>query len=160
MLWLYTLTLLALIVSAIFDRAKTKKALQIGVKKLWKIVPPFLSILVVISIVLFVVSPEVIVKLFGENNVIVGTLIASSVGAITMMPGPIVYPLCAILLKQGVTYGVIAAFSTSLMMVGVLTFPMEKAYYGTKLAIVRNITSFVIALIIAALFTLFGGLLG
>ena len=159
MIWLYSLTALALLVSFVKDKAKTKKAIVMGAKKLRKITPPFLTILMVISVVLYIIPNELIVQSFGEHNVVLGSLIASLFGAITMIPGPIVYPLCAILYEQGVTYGIIAAFSTSLMMVGVLTFPLEKAYYGTKLAVTRNVVSFGIALVIAAIFTLLGGLL-
>jgi len=44
---------------------------------------------------------------------------------------------------------VLAAFTTTLMMVGILTFPIEKAYFGTKVTVVRNILSFFIALAVA-----------
>jgi len=36
-----------------------------------------------------------------------------------------------------------------LMMVGILTYPVEKEYFGVKVTIVRNVISFGIALIIA-----------
>ena len=159
MIWLYALTLVALLISASKDVDKTKKAVHVGFKKLGKIAPQFTLVIVVISLVLYAVPETLIAQSFGEGNQIVGTLIASLFGAVTMMPGPIVYPLCAILHDQGVTYGIIAAFSTSLMMVGVLTFPIEKAYYGTRLALVRNGVGFAIALVVAVIFTLLGGLL-
>ena len=75
------------------------------------------------------------------------------------MPGPIVYPLCKIIVDSGVSYSVVAAFSTSLMMVGVLTFPVEAAYFGKKLALVRNGTSLLVAWLIAGVFSLVSGVL-
>jgi hypothetical protein len=65
------------------------------------------------------------------------------------MPGFIAFPLCGILLETGVPYMVLSAFTTTLMMVGVLTFPVERAYLGTKVTIIRNVISFVIALTVA-----------
>ena len=44
---------------------------------------------------------------------------------------------------------VLAAFTTTLMMVGVVTYPIEKAYMGTRATIMRNSLSFLIALIIS-----------
>jgi len=57
---------------------------------------------------------------------------ASFFGSITLMPGFIAFPLCGILLKKGVTYMVLSAFSTTLMMVGFVTFPLEKNILGLK----------------------------
>jgi len=44
---------------------------------------------------------------------------------------------------------VIAGFVTSLMLVGVVTYPLEKSYMGRKATILRNIMSFVVAGLIA-----------
>ncbi len=42
------------------------------------------------------------------------------------------------------------AFLTTLTMVGIVTFPLEKKEFGFKFALIRNVLSFVMALIIAA----------
>jgi uncharacterized membrane protein YraQ (UPF0718 family) len=159
MIFLYVLTALAVVVSFTIDRKKTVKAILVGMKKLWKITPPFLSILVGVSIVLYLIPNEMIAKYLGESSQLLGLFLASVIGSVTMMPGPIVYPLCGILLEQGVTYSVIAAFSTSMMMVGVLTFPLEKSYFGTKFALLRNGVSLLIALVIALIFSIVKGVL-
>jgi len=52
---------------------------------------------------------------------------------------------------------VLAAFTTTLMMVGVLTAPIEKAYFGMRVTILRNVISFFIALIVAVVIGLFFG---
>ncbi len=103
---------------------------------------------------LYLVPNDVIVKYLGNADSYLGVIIASIIGSATVMPGPIAYPLCGILVQQGVAYSVIAGFSSSLMSVGVITFPMEKAYFGSKFAVLRNLISFVIALIIALVFSL------
>ncbi|MCK5824035.1 MAG: hypothetical protein KAG96_01355 [Ichthyobacteriaceae bacterium] len=159
MYFIYVLSVVAVIISFIADRKKTKKAIKIGAKKLWNITPPFISILIAVSVVLFLVPNSVIVEYLGGSDSYFGVVIATLVGSITVMPGPISYPLCGILLNKGVSYSVIAAFSSSLMLVGVLTFPVEKAYFGKKFALLRNALSFVIALIIALVFSLVSGTL-
>ena len=87
----------------------------------------------------------------------VGVLIGAILGSITLMPGFIAYPLCGILLKKGVAYMVLSAFSTTLMMVGVLTYPVEKAYLGKNVTLIRNLISFAIALVVALATGLFFG---
>ena len=44
---------------------------------------------------------------------------------------------------------VIAAFISTLMMVGIVTFPVEIKYFGKKLTILRNLTAFVFSFIVA-----------
>ena len=146
---LYIATALALAISLIADRKKTRKAIKISIKKLFNILPAFITMLILVSIVLYLVPDRMITVLLSGRNIFSGTLIASIAGSITLMPGFIAYPLCGILLKKGVTYMVLSAFSTTLMMVGILTFPIEKAYFGTRVTIIRNLISFGIALVVA-----------
>ena len=54
-------------------------------------------------------------------------------------------------------YMVLSAFTTTLMMVGVLTYPVEKAHFGAGVTVVRNLLSFLIALVVAAATGLFFG---
>jgi uncharacterized membrane protein YraQ (UPF0718 family) len=146
-----------MIISFTANRQKTKKALMKGAKMLWMITPAFVSIILSVSIVLYFIPNEMIIDYLGGSNSYTGVLAASIIGSITVIPGPIVYPLCQILLEKGVSYSVIAAFSSSLMMVGVLSFPVEVAYFGKKFAALRNITSLLMSLIIALFFSLMSG---
>ena len=146
-----------LLLSILKDKRKTVKALKIAWKKFKNILPAFIGMLVLVSIVLFLVPNEVILKYLGTQNLLDGLLIASFFGSITVMPGFIAYPLSGILLEQGVPYTVLAAFVTTLMMVGVVTFPVEQKFLGTKIAIVRNIIGLIIALIVSLCIGLFYG---
>ncbi len=44
---------------------------------------------------------------------------------------------------------VLSAFTTTLMMVGVLTYPIERQYFGRSVTLIRNAISLIIALIVA-----------
>ena len=149
MYYLYPVTGLTLLISIIIDRKKTLTALKISYKKFINILPAFLTMLILISIVLFLVPDKIISNYLGNNNKFIGLILASFFGSITLMPGFIAFPLCGILLKKGVSYMVLSAFTTTLMMVGILTYPIEKAYFGVKVTIIRNVISFFIALIVA-----------
>jgi len=159
MIALYVTVALAYFVSLCFSREKTVKALVSGGRKLWKITPPFISVLLGISVVLYLVPHQMISERLGGSGNISGLLTASLIGSITFMPGPVVFPLCRILANEGVAYSVNAAFSTTLMMVGILTFPMEKSFFGWKFALLRNLISYFTALLIALVFSLIQGVL-
>ncbi len=154
---LYIITVLAVLGSFVASRDKTFKAVKIAAKRLVTILPAFLIMLVLVSIVLFLIPDKVISDYLGSNNKFIGVFSASLIGSITLMPGFIAFPLCGILLKKGVLYMVLATFTTTLMMVGVLTYPIEKEYLGVKVTIIRNVISFFIALVVAVMIGIFFG---
>lgn len=157
MIYIYILTSILLIISFFSNKNKTIKALKIAWKKFLKIMPAFGKMLILVSIVLYILPDEVMLKYLGNKNIFLGTILAALLGSLTMMPGFIAFPLCGILVEKGVSYMAIASFSTSLMMVGILTYPVESEYFGKKLTIVRNIVSLIIALIIAVIVGLLYG---
>lgn len=157
MIYFYIATVAAVFFSFAVSREKTTKALQIAYKRFIKMIPAFLTMLVLVSIVLSLIPQELIPTYLGSSNRYMGVLTGALAGSITLMPGFIAYPLCGILLKKGVAYMVVSAFSTTLMMVGVLTYPVEKAYLGAKVALIRNLISLTIALVVAVATGLFFG---
>ena len=105
--------------------------------------------LILVSIALYVVPDTIISHYLGADRRFTGIVWAVSLGSLTLMPGFVAYPLCGILLSKGISYMVLAAFTTTLMMVGILTFPVEKEFFGVKVTIIRNVVSFFIALLVA-----------
>lgn len=156
-MYLYIIAGLAVLASFLANRKKTLSALKIAAKRFVKILPAFLTMIILVSIVLFLIPDEVIPKYLGGSNKFIGVIFASLFGSITLMPGFIAFPLAGILLKEGVAYMVLAAFTTTLMMVGILTAPIEKAYFGMKVTVIRNIVSFFIALVITVVIGIFFG---
>jgi len=146
---LYIVTGVLVLISLIADYKKTIKAFKIAGKKFWTILPDFLFMLILVSIILYVIPDKIIYDYLGNNNKILSVFVASLLGSVTLMPGFIAFPICGLLLQKGVSYTVLAAFSTTLMMVGIATFPLEKEYFGFKVAVIRNIIGLIIALITA-----------
>ncbi len=157
MYFLYIVLVIALVISFIADRNKTYRAMKIAFKKFMKILPAFAEMLVLVSIILALVPDSLILHYLGKSNMSEGVLAASFFGSITLMPGFIAFPLCGILLKKGVTYTVISVFTTTLMMVGFVTFPIEKKYFGWKVTVIRNVLSLLIAFIVAVMTGIFFG---
>jgi len=155
--FLYVIAGLAMLISFIVNRQKTLRAIEIAAKRFANILPYFLIMLILVSIALFLLPDTFITRYLASDNKFIAVLLASILGSITLMPGFIAFPLAGILLTKGVPYMVLSAFTTTLMMVGVLTYPVEKAYLGVKLTIIRNTISFFIALIVAVMTGIFFG---
>lgn len=149
---LYVGTILLLGLSYFKSKQKTFQALKKGCKAFENILPQFLSILLLIGFILAVLDEATITRLLGADSGIMGMAIAAIIGSITLIPGFIAFPLAASLLAAGAGYGQIAMFLTTLMMVGVVTLPLETTYFGKRLAVERNILSFIYA--VAASFVL------
>lgn len=147
---LYLLAFFALLFSFIKDKKKTKMALKKAWKAFENILPQFLTILIVIGIMLSILTPEYISKLIGQQSGWFGMFIAGVIGSITLIPGFVAFPLAAALLQNGAGSMQIAVFISTLMMVGIVTIPLEIRYFGKKAAILRNSLAFVFSFIVAA----------
>lgn len=124
-------------------------ALKKAIKALENILPQFLSILIIIGLAFAILSPETISSLLGTRSGFWGVIAASLIGSVTLIPGFVAFPLAAALLKNGAGYMQIAAFVSTLMMVGVVTLPLEMKTFGKRATIIRNIAAFVFSLIAA-----------
>jgi len=155
MLILILFTVICLLVSLAVDRNKTFEGLKRGARMLLNLLPALLTVLSLVSIFLYLVPEGMIVKLLGAKSGVMGVAIAAAVGSIALIPAFISFPLAKILLAKGVSYTVVAVFITTLIMVGVLTLPIEFKYFGKKAAIMRNVLSFLGALVVGILIGLF-----
>jgi len=148
---IYALTLVLLVASLCADVDKTVKAVKSAGKQFARIAPAFLSMLVCVAIALYAVPESLLTQLLARESKWLATVFAAAIGSVSVMPGFIAFPLCGILRGNGAPYMVVSAFSTTLMMVGVATFPLERSYLGTRLALARNGASLGIALIVAVI---------
>ncbi len=147
--FLYLVCIIFLIISFSKSREKTKKSLIKAWKSFENILPLLLGVIFLVGILIAVLNTQVISKLIGSNSGFSGVLISSAIGAITLIPGFIAFPTAALLLENGAGYMQIAAFISSLMMVGIVTLPMEFKYFGKKISIVRNILAFLFSFLVA-----------
>lgn len=146
---LYGLTILFLILSLLRDKKKTKMSL----KKAWKafehILPEFLVVILIVGVLLAVLNQQVISRIIGADSGWLGVIIAAGAGAVTLIPGFVAFPMAAMLLHGGAGYMQIGAFVSALMMVGVVTMPVEIKYFGKRLTVIRNILAFIFSFFVA-----------
>jgi uncharacterized membrane protein YraQ (UPF0718 family) len=158
---IYGLTAVLLLLSAIADRQRTARALLRAWRVFATILPEFLTVIIITGLILAALRPEAIVGLIGSESGPWGVLLAAIVGSITLMPGFVAFPLAAMLLERGAGILQMAAFVSSLMMVGIITFPMERRTFGFRAALTRNLLalafSMVVAIVLALVLTALGG---
>ncbi len=142
-------TLVFLLISLIKDKGKTKKALKMALGMGRGMVVSILSIIFAIGLILTILPPQEIARFVSEQSVLVATVVAALFGTITLVPAFIAFPLVGTLVGAGVSVVPAVAFLTTLTMVGVVTFPLEKKEFGIKFTAVRNGLSFVFAIAIA-----------
>lgn len=148
---LYILAGSLLALSGLKDRKKTLQS----IKKAWKafegILPQFLVVLILVAATLAVLDTATISCFLGSGSGVWGIIVAALIGAITLIPGFVAFPAASALLQSGAGATQVAAFVSSLMMVGVVTLPMEIKYFGKPAALLRNGLAFVFSFV-AALF--------
>jgi uncharacterized membrane protein YraQ (UPF0718 family) len=136
------------IISFVFDKKKTVTGIKKGLIQFVRILPTLLSVIMIISVVLYFVSDKFIMEYLGNDAGLYAYISAALIGSVSLLPGFIAYPLSGILVKTGVSLSVIAVFITTLHMVGMLTIPIESKYFGIKVTLLRNALSFIGALIV------------
>ena len=149
--FIYALTGALLLISLVVSRKKTLLALKKAWKSFEKILPELIAIMLFVGLLIALLDPGTISALLGDNSGVLGLLIASVVGSITLIPGFVAFPMAAMLLNYCAGITQIALFISTLMMVGVVTFPVERKYFGTKLTVLRNAFAFAFSFVVAGL---------
>jgi uncharacterized membrane protein YraQ (UPF0718 family) len=145
----YSAAGIALLISLIKSREKTGKVVKTAGKNLLFLLPELLGLILILSLILTLVPGEKIARWLGHPVKILSTLFGAAVGTLVIMPGFVAFPLARELVSRGAHLSAIAAFVTTLMMVGFATLPLETKMFGRKFALWRLVLSFVTALITA-----------
>lgn len=143
------LALGCLVFALVKDRDKTKQSIVVAVKSFIRILPTVFIIIVIIGLLMAFVPPDQISRFIGEQAGFGGLLAIAALGAVLYIPALTSFPLAAFLLQSGAGVTSVAAFITTLTMLGVVTLPLEIKELGKKMALLRNGLSFIIAVVIA-----------
>lgn len=114
-----------------------------------------MGVILLIALINTIVPKDIYARVFTGN-----AFIDSFIGALTgsvFTGNPITsYIIGGELLKQGISLLAVVAFILSWVTVGIVQLPVEIQILGKKFAIVRNIVSFITAIIVSvlAVFTL------
>ncbi len=131
------------------DREKTAQSIRLAKKQFLGTAGQIGAILALIGLVLALVPEEYIRALLGGGSAITSTMYGAAIGTVTILPAFVAFPLAASLVERGAHLVAVAAFITTLTMVGFATFPIEVSYFGRRFALLRNGASFIAAILIA-----------
>lgn len=148
---IYSLLAAGLVASLLKSREKTKKAILVAGKAFFKALPSLLTVIGIVGLTLGLLTPETITRLVGAEAGFTATILASIIGALTLIPSLVAFPLAGSLLRSGATVMTISAFVTTLVLVGIVTAPMEIRELGKKFTLLRNGLGFLAALVIAGI---------
>ncbi|MGM0380207.1 MAG: permease [Bacillota bacterium] len=143
------LAAIGFIVSLLKNKKKTKKSLMMAKAMFLKTLKSIFGILFLIGFVLALIPESTIKDLLGGANIVLSTIYGALIGTVTIIPAFIAFPLSSSLIKSGAHLSAIAAFITTLTMVGFATMPLEIESFGKKFTFIRNGISFILALFIA-----------
>ncbi|MBM7561196.1 permease [Fusibacter tunisiensis] len=146
--WLVSIVLF--IVSLVKSKQKTVDAMKKSKMMMGSMIGEIVAIIFLIGIVLTFIPPESIKSVLGSENTLMAVIIAALAGSITLIPAFVAFPLVGSFIDIGASIVPAVAFLTTLTMVGIVTFPLEKKAFGLKFTLMRNALSFGAALVIAA----------
>lgn len=133
------------------SKEKTKESLKISKNLLATTFVEIIGVMALVGWVLAIIPPSLIKQWLGNSNQFISILFAATIGTVTIIPAFIAFPLSQTLLHNGACIAAIAAFITTLTMVGFATMPIEMRFFGKKFTLHRLWVSFVAALVIALL---------
>lgn len=142
-------TIIFLVFSLVKDKSKTLFSLKMALGLGKSMMGSILFIIFLVGLILTLLPPAQIADFVSKQNTLLATIVSAAFGTITLIPAVIAFPLVGSLVDAGVNVIPSVAFLTTLTMVGVVTFPLEKKEFGVKFAVTRNVLSFLFAIIIA-----------
>lgn len=149
------LTIILIILSFVKNKEKSQKALKIALLKGTELAPQLISLIALIGIIFTFLPPELIKEFLGGDFSIIQVGGAALFGALMMIPSLIALPLAGSLIDAGASYTPVAAFITTLTMVGFVTIPVEIKELGKKITFYRNGLALIFALIISFMIGVF-----
>jgi len=132
------------------ESSKIQKSAKQTFNALKNSIPIIIAVLLLIAL-FFSAVPKDFYTTFFTGNSFFDSLIGALFGSIVVGNPLNSYIIGGELLNQGISPIAVTAFVLSWVTVGVLQFPAESLMLGRKFAILRNVFSFITAVIIAIL---------
>ncbi len=133
-----------------------REALVKAAKGLGRAFPTITGILILISLF------NTLVPVSSYKILFRGTIFDPAIGALlgsVVAGNPVTsYLISGDLLKQGISLVTVTAFLTAWVTVGVVQLPAEIQFLGKKFALIRNLSAFILSLVVAFLTVILMGL--
>jgi len=128
---------------------ETQEAMKKSRGMMGHMIGDILGVILLIGLILALVPAARIEGVLGGSQGALSTLMGGIIGSVTLIPAFVAFPLVGSLVDAGASMVPGVAFLTTLTMVGLVTFPLEKKYFGLEFALYRNGLSFLAAMGIA-----------
>ena len=115
-----------------------------------QVIPQVLGILLLVSLFLTVIPPELYRTVFSGNPV-ADPIFGAALGSIAAGNPVTSYVIAGELLDTGISLTAVTAFIVAWVTVGIIQLPMEMNILGRRFAIARNLCGFLFAILIAIL---------
>lgn len=125
-----------------------QKAFSQVFRELKNTLPMLASILLLLGFFKEYVGKEILAKVF-TGNLFTDTLIGGIFGSISAGNPITSYVVGGELLNQGVSLFAVTAFIVTWVTIGLVQFPLESKTLGRDFAVKRNISSFLIAILVS-----------
>ncbi len=127
---------------------RVKEANRKSLKGLAEMIPMLTGVLLLISMFDVLVPKEAYIHLFS-GNYITDPLIGALLGSVLAGNPVTSYILGKGFLIKGISLVAVTAFIAAWTTVGLLIYPIESSMLGKKFAIARNVSAFIISIIVA-----------
>jgi uncharacterized membrane protein YraQ (UPF0718 family) len=134
--------------SAFMSPAKTKKALVIGAKQFWNVLPFFAAVFGLIGLLEVLLTPRQVQAWLGSGNGVLAPFYAAVLGGIATGPPAAVFPLGKYLLAQQASVAAVSTLLIAWVAVGTVTLPAEIRFFGARFAFSRWGLAFVLSIVL------------
>jgi uncharacterized membrane protein YraQ (UPF0718 family) len=136
-----------------------KEAISRAGRGLWMAFPFILGTILLVSLISALVPKSFYTTVF-QKNIFLDSIIGSAIGSISAGNPVVSYIFGGEMLQQGVSLIAVTAFLVAWVTVGFIQLPAESYLLGKRFAFLRNLTAFILAIVVAILTVTILGVLG
>ena len=125
-----------------------KQSFVKSAKSLWIMLPIILGTVLLVSLITTLIPNSFYTYIFSKSKIL-DSIVGALAGSISAGNPVISYILGGELLKEGIGLIAVTAFLVSWVTVGIIQLPAESILLGKKFAIIRNVTAFILAIVVA-----------
>ena len=135
-------------IDSLFTRLKT--AARNTLRTLLMVLPMLLAVIGLMGLFETLVTPEMIHSIF-RGSAWADTILGTFAGAISVGQPFLSYAIGGELLNEGVSLYAVTAFILSFVTLGLVQLPLEWSLFGVRFTLLRNLLSFLFAIVISVL---------
>lgn len=129
------------------ENSRAKEAFSKALRSFAGITPMLLAVIGLVGLFQAFVTPQMLRSLFSGSP-FTDTLLGTVIGGISIGQPVISYIIGGELLDQGISLYAVTAFILAWVTLGVLQLPLEASLFGRRFTLMRNLLSFIFAILI------------